>query len=284
VTADKGTGAIYVATARGVFATINDLRAPTPATMWTPVTGLQDGEVRDVLLDPAGLLLYAALDGYGVYTTAAPHRSRRPLLVHTADYAQRAAAPGALLSLLGARATGAAAAGVTAPVLAASAAETQIQVPFEARGATVEMSFAGQTGRWSFSLALQPAAPAILVDREGAAMLMDADTGVQLDALNPARSGMRVQLLATGLGRVIPEWPTGLAAPLDTPPRVAMPVRGRLDGQPIEIVKATLAPGYIGFYLVEFQLPNLVNSGASELVLEAGGVPSNSVRLFVARD
>jgi uncharacterized protein (TIGR03437 family) len=284
VTADRTTGAIYVATAKGVYTTMNDLRAPVQATAWSVVAGLPEGEIRDVMLDTAGVLLYAAVDGFGVYSTAAPHRPRRPLLLHTADYAQRAAAPGALLSLLGAQASSAAVAGVSAPVLASSAAETQIQVPFEAKGAAVEMSFAGQGRRWSFSLPLQPAAPAILVDREGAGMLMDADTGVQLDALNPARSGMRVQLLATGLGRVLPDWPTGLAAPLESPPRVASPVRARLDGQPVEVLRATLAPGYIGFYLVEVLLPDLLNSGASELTLEAGGAASNSVRLFVARD
>lgn len=284
VTADRTTGAIYVATARGVYTTLNDLRAPVQATPWTAVPGLPDGEVRDVLLDTAGVLLYAAVDGYGVYSTAAPHRPRRPLLLHTADYALRAAAPGALLSLLGAQASTAAAAGLNAPVLAASTSETQIQVPFEAKGSAVEMSFAGQGRRWSFSLPLQPVAPAILVDREGAGMLMDADTGVQLDALNPARPGMRVQLLVTGLGRVVPDWPTGLPAPLDSPPRVAAPVRARLDGQPVEVLRATLAPGYIGFYLVEVLLPELLNSGASELTLEAGGAASNSVRLFVARD
>ena len=63
-------------------------------------------------------------------------------------------------------------------------------------------------------------------------MVLDADAGVLLDAMRPARSGSRIQILATGLGRVRPEWPTGLAAPLDNPPRVVADVRLYLDGSP----------------------------------------------------
>jgi len=278
--ADRETGAVYAATARGVFQTTTDLRGSVAAGSWTAVSGLPAGTVRDVLLDPTGSILYAAVEGEGVLSTPAPHRARRPILLNTADYSQRAAAPGALLSLLGARAASASASGSSAPVLSATDTETQVMVPFEARGDTLEMTFAGEGRRLQLSLPLQNVSPAILVDRDGAGMLMDADTGVQLDALHPARPGMRIQLLATGLGRVTPDWPTGLAAPLDNPPKVAAPIVATLDGRPLEVVRATLAPGYIGFYLVEVELPALLDSGASELALSAGASPSNRVLLF----
>ena len=77
-------------------------------------------------------------------------------------------------------------------------------------------------------------------------MLLDGDSGVLLDALTPAHSGSRVQILATGLGRVRPAWPTGVAAPLQEPPRVIAPVRAYLNGTPLEVTRATLAPGYVG--------------------------------------
>ena len=114
-------------------------------------------------------------------------------------------------------------------------------------------------------------------------MLIDADSGVQLDAMHPARPGMRVQILMSGLGRVQPAWPTGLAAPLEDAPRVTAAMRASLDTIPLEVTRATLAPGYIGYYLVELQLPELLNAGASELLLEAAGTPSNRVRMIVAQ-
>ena len=54
-----------------------------------------------------------------------------------------------------------------------------------------------------------------------------------------------------------------------------------LDGQPLETTRATLAPGYVGFYLIEAQMPSLVNSGTAELRLEVAGRASNSVRVYI---
>ena len=57
----------------------------------------------------------------------------------------------------------------------------------------------------------------------------------------PARASARIQVLATGLGQVKPDWPTGLAAPLKDPPLVAATVRAYLDGVPVEVTQASLA-------------------------------------------
>jgi uncharacterized protein (TIGR03437 family) len=80
---------------------------------------------------------------------------------------------------------------------------------------------------------------------------------------------------------VRPGWPTGLAAPIESPPRVASSVRVYLDRTPLDVTRATLAPGYIGFYLVEVELPKLVNTGTAELYLEVDGQESNRVRIFL---
>lgn len=284
VAADRATGAIYAATQRGIFYTLGDLRAPAPATPWQAFNrGLPEAPARDVRLDDAGHLLLAALDGYGVYATLAPHRNRQPQVVHSADYGMRAAAPGALLSVLGARVTGATANSIQAPVLAASDSESQIQVPFESAGESLQLIVDSPQGRVVFGMPLQSVAPSILIDRDGSPMLIDAESGVQLDAMHPARPGMRVQILMSGLGRVQPAWPTGLAAPLEDAPRVTAALRASLDTIQMEVTRATLAPGYIGYYLVEIQLPELLNAGASELRLEAAGTPSNHVRMIVAQ-
>jgi uncharacterized protein (TIGR03437 family) len=136
-------------------------------------------------------------------------------------------------------------------------------------------------GRLTLNIPLREASPAIFVDGEGTAMVMDGDSGVLLDALTPAHSGSRVQILATGLGRVSPAWPTGVAAPLQAPPRVIVPVRAYLNGTPLEVTRATLAPGYVGWYLVEIRLPSVVDAGSAELFIEAGGQESNRVRIHL---
>jgi uncharacterized protein (TIGR03437 family) len=171
---------------------------------------------------------------------------------------------------------------VQAPILAASDTQSELQVPFETSGASPLLSLELSQGRLTLNIPLREASPAIFVDREGSAMLMDGDSGVLLDALTPAHSGSRVQILATGLGRVSPAWRTGVAAPLQDPPRVIAPVRAYLNGTPLEITRATLAPGYIGWYLVEIRLPSVVDTGSAELSIEAGDQESNRVRIHLA--
>jgi len=131
-------------------------------------------------------------------------------------------------------------------------------------------------------LALQPVAPAIFVDsRDGAPLVLDAATRTMLDAMNPAHSRSHIQVLATGLGKVVPDWPAGLPAPLENPPRLAGTIRALLDRVPVDVTNATLAPGYTGLYLIEIELPKIVNFGPAELHLELDGQVSNSVRVYI---
>jgi uncharacterized protein (TIGR03437 family) len=282
ITADRSTGAVYIGTDRGLYMTFADLVNPSPATEWLSIgTGLPPARVYDVRLDAAGNQLYVAVEGFGVYAAPAPHRSRSPRVVNAADLSDRPAAPGALLSILGAHVHSAHTGSLTAPVLAATGTKSDIQVPFDARGSSLSLALEAANGPLTFVTPLQSASPAILVDGDGSPVALDADSGVLLDAMTPARSNSRIQVLATGLGRVRPEWPTGLPAPLENPPQVIAPVRAYLDRTPVEVTRATLAPGYIGFYLIELQIPKLVNYGPAELYLDVDGAPSNRVRVYI---
>jgi uncharacterized protein (TIGR03437 family) len=282
VVADRGTGTVYAATDAGLFMTSLDLASAGRPAAWTALNeNLPTAPTSDVMLDAGGNQLYVVLDGYGVYAAIAPHRFRDARLVNAADYSSRPAAPGALLSVLGAKVDSARAANVQVPVFAATDGASQIQVPFEATGSTVSLTFDAAAGTFTRNLALQNVSPAIFVDPEGTPIVMDASSGILLDATKPAHANTRIQVLATGLGRVKPEWPTGLAAPLTDSPRVVAPVRATLDGLPLEVVQAGLAPGYVGFYLIEVQLPKILNAGPAELVIEAEGEQSNHVRLYI---
>lgn len=277
--ADRLTGAVYVASEAGVFVTYTDTRAAAPATPWTR---LREESARDVLLDSAGNQLYVALEGAGVYATLAPHRTRDPRVVSAGDQTLRPAAPGGLLSVLGARVSSAQAGERSASVLAASDEESQVQLPWELPGNGVMVSLTAAGGRRiQIGLPVTPTAPSIFVDKDGSPLLMDGDTGLMLDSASPAGPRTRLQILASGLGRVSPDWPAGMAAPLQDPPRVVAPVRVFLDREPLEVVRASLAPGYVGLYLVEVQLPAILNRGTAELFIEAGGAGSNRVRIWL---
>jgi uncharacterized protein (TIGR03437 family) len=281
VAADRASGAVYIATDAGVFFTLTDLASAGAPTSWASLSANLPTAATDVKLDAGANQLYVAVDGYGVYASIAPHRFRDARVVSAADYSSRPTAPGALLSVLGTRVESARSADTVVPVLDASNTASQIQVPFEAKGNTLSLSLDAAAGRMTVGLPLQSVSPAIFVDPEGTPLILDADSGVLLDASKPAHSNTRIQILATGLGLVKPDWPTGMAAPRTDPPRVVATVHAYLDRLPVDVTQASLAPGYIGFYLIEVQLPQIVNAGPAELSVEAEGQQSNRVRLYI---
>jgi uncharacterized protein (TIGR03437 family) len=283
ITADFAAGALYVAAEKGIYWTHADLENnTTDPVKWTILSdNLPAAASTDVRLDPAGVQLYAALDGYGVFATAAPHRLRNIQIVNAADYSLRAAAPGGLLSVIGGQVSAARGGNLDYPVLKVLGNASQIQVPFEAVGPNVALALQTANGLVTRDVAVQPISPAILVGPDSAPMLWDADSGLPLDVRSPAHSNGRLQIWATGLGKVNPQWPTGMPAPMEDPPAVAAQVRVYLDRTPVQVTRATLLPGYIGFYLIEVQLPAITNAGTSELFISADGQESNRVQLVL---
>ena len=284
VTGERAAGAVYIATDRGVFWAQVDLdNAGTPNVNWISLSDrLPAGTgATDVRLDAAGIQLYAAVEGYGVYATAAPHRLRNLRLVSAADFSTRAAAPGSLLSVIGGRVTSARGGNLDYPVLAAADDASQIQVPFDAVGPNVTLALATGNGNVRLGMQVQPVSPAIFVGLDGTPILQDAETGLLLDARKSAHPGARLLVSATGLGKVTPEWPAGLAAQVDNPPAVAAAIRAFVNGAPVPVMRATLAGGFVGIYVIEVQLPAINNSGSAELYITADGVESNRVQFLI---
>ena len=282
IAADLASGSIYVATDKGVFYGHTDLetRSGNPIAWQNLTAQLPQTPATDVRLDAAGVQLYIALEGYGVYAAMAPHIQHSWRIVDAADSAVRPAAPGSLLSILGANVNSAGDGTLRYPVLSASASGSQIQVPFDVTGANIALALETSSGRLTTNLPVQAVSPAILVGPGGVPMLYDADTDLPLDLRNAAHSNGRVYALATGLGRVRPDWPAGIPAP-ENPPAVAAQVQAFLDGAALQVTRATLAPGHVGFYLVELQLPPVTNAGMSELHVTVDGHESNKVQVWI---
>lgn len=282
LTADRSASVIYAATDRGVFTASLSLDEAGPAaTDWRSINrNLPAAAAWDLRLNPDNTLT-VALDGYGVFETQAPHRSRAVRLVNAADMSDRAAAPGSLLTVLNAGVVQAKANLLAYPVIATSEQSSQLQVPFEAAAGSYQIALNGADGGWTVPVNVKDASPAIFVDSEGAPLLVDSSSGLVMDTNVAVRAGASVSVLATGLGRVAPEWPAGIPAPFDAPPAVVGTVTAWLDGIPVEVDRATLAPGYVGYYIVELKLPRIVNRGAADLRLVMNGQESNHVRLYI---
>lgn len=280
VTADPASGTVYIASDAGPFLARMSLNTLGAISSWTAIPGLPQARAMDVRLDVGETRIWTILEGLGIYTTLAPHRLNDPRVVSAADLVARAAAPGGLLSVAGARVESATAGGVQVAVLDANDNESQLQIPFNVAGADLSLAINGPAGRLEFpAMALQPVSPAIF-EVDGTPLIEDADHQVMLDGMHAARSRMRIRILAAGLGRVRPEWPAGVPAPLENTPQVVAPVTAYLDRERVDVVSAALAPGFTGVYWVEIELPVLLQYGMAELYIQVDGHESNHVRFY----
>ncbi len=184
-------------------------------------------------------------------------------------------------------------AGTDAPLFFVSDGQINAQLPFELSAATRPQIFVRTrreaTGTESLTvpetIATAPAQPAIFTTNQqgtGQGAILNAQ-GRLVDSTAPAAAGEVVQIFCSGLGATNPTVISGQAAPSAEPlARVTTPVEARIGGKPATVQFAGLAPGFVGLYQVNAQIPEGVTPGNSvELVLSQSGVPSNTVTLAI---
>jgi len=109
----------------------------------------------------------------------------------------------------------------------------------------------------------------------GDAAMLDAVTYRQITASDLAVAGEWVQIYGTGLGAVNPAATSG-AVPPSPPPQTNTPVQVPIDGAPLDAAWAGLAPGWVGLYAVNVQLPAKLAPGSHQLQLWMGAALSNT--------
>ena len=114
----------------------------------------------------------------------------------------------------------------------------------------------------------------------GDAAALDALSYAPITAAQPVAAGGYIALYCTGLGAVSPAAVTG-AAPSGPPPQTIVKPALLLDGQPVSVLWAGLAPGFVGLYQVNAQVPANLKPGSHQLQLVANGASSNTVTLPV---
>jgi len=100
---------------------------------------------------------------------------------------------------------------------------------------------------------------------------------------NPAPTGSYVTIYAVGLGTLNPALPTGKVPPSSPLSYTNSTVSASIDGWTAPVTFAGAAPGFVGLYQVNLQVPTKAGSGARALTLYAGGgAPSqNDVTIWV---
>jgi uncharacterized protein (TIGR03437 family) len=185
--------------------------------------------------------------------------------------------------------------GKAAPLFYVSPTQINFQTPWEMAGqaqAAVVVSVQGVASNTA-TVALPAFSPGIFtVNQSGAgqgAILIANSATVAAPAGSipgastaPARAGQFVSIFVTGLGPVGNPPATGAAAQSNPLAMATNQVQVTIGGLPAVVSFAGLAPGFVGLYQVNAQVPGGVATGdAVPVVLSVGGASSNSVTMAI---
>ena len=176
--------------------------------------------------------------------------------------------------------------GIPAPVFFSLSDRLGVQIPFELAGqaaATIQVTV-GSRSSVARTILLEAFAPGIFTanrDGQGAAAALHADNVTPITVQNPARPDEVVVFYATGLGLVTPPLATGARSTGN--PTVSTPTV-TIDGVAGQVRFSGAAPGYVGLYQVNVQIPASTRSASAiPVVLSIGGRQSNSVTIAVSQ-
>jgi uncharacterized protein (TIGR03437 family) len=181
--------------------------------------------------------------------------------------------------------------GRSAPLFYASPTQVNLQVPWELAGQSTA-SVTATVGTQSSNLrtvTLAPFAPGIFTlngSGSGQGMILIDGTALLVAPSStggrPALRGEFISIYSTGLGAVTNQPATGMAARAEPLSMTIATPTVSIGGADALVVFSGLAPGAMGLYQVNVQVPQGASVGdAVRLTLSVGGVASNSVTIAV---
>jgi minor extracellular serine protease Vpr len=172
---------------------------------------------------------------------------------------------------------------ISVPLYYVSSEAVNIQVPWELTGqssATFQASLNG-AGGGSQIVPLVPFSPGIFTIGANQGAVVDL-LGRLVDATNPVMAGSVIAIYCSGLGAVSNPPATGSpASTAITSETMTTPVV-TIGGVPAPVLFSGLAPGSVGEYQVNVQVPAGSGTGSAvPVVLSIGGALSNAVTIGV---
>jgi uncharacterized protein (TIGR03437 family) len=173
--------------------------------------------------------------------------------------------------------------GIPAPLYFASPQQVNAQLPFEVAAGSAIAEVTSKSGIALTQLTVGAAGPGIFTlnaSGTGDGTLIDAVTYAPVTSDQPIAAGGYIAIYCTGLGAVTPAATTG-AVPANPPPQTTVKPTVLIDGQPATFLWAGLAPGFVGLYQVNAQLPATLTTGTHQLQLVVNGAAGNTVTFAV---
>jgi uncharacterized protein (TIGR03437 family) len=182
--------------------------------------------------------------------------------------------------------------GSPAPLYDVSPGQIDFHVPWELAGKPTADVSVGVTGfsEKSVAVALAPGAPGIFTagPPDGQAIAVIAGTSSfaapvgALPGSRPVQRGEALTVYCNGLGPVADQPLTGSVGPSDGSATTNLTPVVTIGGASAKLIFSGLAPGLVGIYQVNLQVPQNASTGdAVSLVLSIGGASSNTATIAV---
>ena len=177
---------------------------------------------------------------------------------------------------------------IPVPLFFVSGTQINAQVPFELMAGAGTVT--AQVKRGSETSAAQPigiaaVSPGVFTLNEqgtGAGAILHAEDFQPVSESAPAQPGEFLAIFCTGLGPVQPEVLSGDVAPTAEPlARTDSPPMVNIAGIAADVTFSGLAPGFVGLYQVNVQVPLGVPSGVQDVEIIINGVSSKIVTVPV---
>ncbi|HTM49978.1 MAG TPA: IPT/TIG domain-containing protein, partial [Bryobacteraceae bacterium] len=168
--------------------------------------------------------------------------------------------------------------GVEAPLYFVSDDQVRAQIPVELTPNRQYQVLVSANGALTLpdTITLTDAQPGLQTGDTGTMAVAQHADGSPVDPSAPAARGEEISLFVVGMGLTDPPVPSG-AAPADG--ALAKPLvqpSATIDGQPAEVVLATLMPGSVGLYQLRLRVPVEAGPGDLPVVVTQGSAQSNS--------
>ena len=158
-----------------------------------------------------------------------------------------------------------------------SPGQVNVFVPWElANQSSVQIKVNTDEYTWGnvVTVPLATFAPGFFVNGNVAAAL-DSNFAV-ISAGNPAVRGQTIQLYVSGLGPVTPALASGSPAPTTSLVNTTTSPTVSIGGQAATVIFSGLAPGFVGLYQVNVQVPSGLTPGNQPITISIGGATSPS--------
>lgn len=168
--------------------------------------------------------------------------------------------------------------------------QANVQIPWEFQGLNnvyMKVSTGPITESEPYVVPLNNYSPAFFekMDIGGSGRLViaarNAQSGAEISSTNPAGGGDYVSLFCNGVGPVDNHPASGEPTPAGTLFWTTEIPTVTINGQAMEVQFSGLAPFFVGLYQINVRIPDGLEPGLYELVIEIGGVQSKSAFLYV---